>query len=164
MTQPERRYDVRPWNRTSILGAFQSGSGPGMSTRLLMIHDNIKTISALLAPLWVIQWLPVESPHNGTGMWNFRVFLAVSLDKLRNIQPRCRWLETPCRPWMWRQCDVIVDNSQIAKFMGPTWVPPGSYRPQVDPMLAPWTLLSGKSPPLHAGRLQRCSLRTRRIW
>ena len=100
-----------------------------MSTRLLMIHDNIKTISALLAPLWGIQWLPVESPHNGTGMWNFRVFLAVSLDKLRNIQPRCRWLETPCRPWMWRQCDVIVDNSQIAKFMGPTWVPPGSYRP-----------------------------------
>ena len=36
--------------------------------------------------------------------------------------------------WIW---------SQIAKFMGPTWVPPGSCRPQMGPMLAPWTLLSG---------------------
>ena len=33
--------------------------------------------------------------------------------------------------------------SQIAKFMGPTWGPPGSCRPQVGPMLATWTLLSG---------------------
>ena len=32
--------------------------------------------------------------------------------------------------------------SQIAQFMGPTWGPPGSCRPQVGPMLAPWTLLS----------------------
>ena len=32
---------------------------------------------------------------------------------------------------------------QIAKFMGPTWGPPGSCRPQMCPMLAPWTLLSG---------------------
>ena len=34
--------------------------------------------------------------------------------------------------------------TQISKFMGPTWGPPGSCRPQTDPMLAPWTLLSGK--------------------
>ena len=33
--------------------------------------------------------------------------------------------------------------SQIAKFMGPTWGPPGSFRPQMGPMMAPWTLLSG---------------------
>ena len=32
--------------------------------------------------------------------------------------------------------------SQISKFMGPTWVPPGSCRPWMGPMLAPWTLLS----------------------
>ena len=32
--------------------------------------------------------------------------------------------------------------TQIAKFMGPTWGPPGSCRPQMGPMLAPWTLLS----------------------
>ena len=35
------------------------------------------------------------------------------------------------------------DITQIAKFMGPTWGPPGSCRPQVGLMLAPWTLLSG---------------------
>ena len=34
-------------------------------------------------------------------------------------------------------------SSHIAKFMGPTWGQPGSYRPQMGPMLAPWTLLSG---------------------
>ena len=34
-------------------------------------------------------------------------------------------------------------QSQIAKFIGPTTGPPGSCRPQMGPMLAPWTLLSG---------------------
>ena len=33
--------------------------------------------------------------------------------------------------------------SQIARFTGPTWSPPGSCRSQMGPMLAPWTLLSG---------------------
>ena len=33
--------------------------------------------------------------------------------------------------------------TQIAKFMGPTWGPSGSCRPQMGPMLAPCTLLSG---------------------
>ena len=34
-------------------------------------------------------------------------------------------------------------TSQITKFMGPTWGPAGSCRPQMGPMLAPWVLLSG---------------------
>ena len=33
--------------------------------------------------------------------------------------------------------------SHIAKFMGPTWGPPGSCRSQMGRMLVPWTLLSG---------------------
>ena len=37
--------------------------------------------------------------------------------------------------------DIIA---QVAKFMGPTWGPPGSCRPQMGPMLARWTLLSGR--------------------
>ena len=36
--------------------------------------------------------------------------------------------------------------TQIAKIMGPTWGPPGSFRPQMGPMLATWTLLSGYIP------------------
>ena len=38
---------------------------------------------------------------------------------------------------------AIFPMTQIAKFMGPTWGPPGSCGPQMGPMLAPWTLLSG---------------------
>ena len=34
--------------------------------------------------------------------------------------------------------------TRIANFMRPTWGPPGSCRPQMGPMLVPWTLLSGK--------------------
>ena len=36
------------------------------------------------------------------------------------------------------------EATQISKFTGPTWDPPGSCRPQVGPMLAPRTLLSGE--------------------
>ena len=35
------------------------------------------------------------------------------------------------------------NTTQITKFMGPTSGPPGSCRPQMGPMLAPWPLLSG---------------------
>ena len=40
-----------------------------------------------------------------------------------------------------------ITFDQIAKFMGPTWGPPGSCRPQMGRMLAPWTLLSGYPKP-----------------
>ena len=38
----------------------------------------------------------------------------------------------------------IPITTLIARFMGPTWGPPGADRAQVGPMLAPWTLLSGQ--------------------
>ena len=34
-------------------------------------------------------------------------------------------------------------STQIARFMWPTWGPPGSCRPQVGPILPPWALPSG---------------------
>ena len=37
----------------------------------------------------------------------------------------------------------MCNSTQIAKLMGPTWGPPGSCQPQMGPMLAPSTLLSG---------------------
>ena len=43
--------------------------------------------------------------------------------------------------WHWRSRMIVT--SQKTRFMGPTWDPPGSCRPQVGPMLVPWTLLSG---------------------
>ena len=43
------------------------------------------------------------------------------------------------------QCQYIINvcASLIARFMGPTWGPPGADRTQIGPMLAPWSLLSG---------------------
>ena len=42
-----------------------------------------------------------------------------------------------CYPW-----PILVIGSLIARFLGPTWGPPGAERTQVGP-LSPWTLLSG---------------------
>ena len=41
----------------------------------------------------------------------------------------------------WVVISLPLLTSQIAKFMVPTRGPPGSCRPQMGPMLAPWTLL-----------------------
>ena len=38
---------------------------------------------------------------------------------------------------------LLQRTPQIARFTWPTWGPPGSCRPQVGLMLAPWILLSG---------------------
>ena len=42
---------------------------------------------------------------------------------------------------------------QIARFIWPTWGPPGSCRPQMGPMLAPWTLPSRS--PTERGRFKK---------
>ena len=47
-----------------------------------------------------------------------------------------KWLRAKCR----QDCS---NSSEIASFMWQTWGPPGSCRPQMGPMLGPWTLLSG---------------------
>ena len=56
---------------------------------------------------------------------------------MKTISRTCAIIQIKC---------VLPKLSQIAKFMVPTWGPPGSCRPQLGPMLAPWTLLSGVSP------------------
>ena len=38
---------------------------------------------------------------------------------------------------------ILLEICLIARFMGPTWDPPGADRTRVGPMLAPWTLLFG---------------------
>ena len=103
---------------------------------------------------------------------SFDDFFDLRLNKRLSKQSRREGFETPSRS-LWRHCNDMTRNrwieergwcqinghlfsrepvvsidkqenvSQIAKFMGPTWGPPGSCRPQMGPMLAPWTLLSG---------------------
>ena len=41
---------------------------------------------------------------------------------------------------------IVLLATQIARFVGPTWGPPGSCRPQMGLMLTPWTLLYGYVP------------------
>ena len=36
-------------------------------------------------------------------------------------------------------------HNPVEKFMGPIWGPAGSCLSQMNPVLAPWTLLSGKA-------------------
>ena len=56
------------------------------------------------------------------------------------------WVTNPnmgCRdPTIWQGPRTTL----IARFMGPTWGPPGADRTQVGPMWAMWTLLSGNRP------------------
>ena len=52
-------------------------------------------------------------------------------------------------------CERKPWSTLIARFMWPTWGPPGSWRPQVGPTLTPWTLLSGYVP-LHT---KECCIR-----
>ena len=51
------------------------------------------------------------------------------------LKPSCwyRW-------WLLPHINI---SYQIARFLWPTWGPPGSCRPQMGPMFAPWILLSG---------------------
>ena len=65
-----------------------------------------------------------KRPLHSNSLW---IFTGEMLDDLANA----------------KSAMALVMNSQIAKFMGPTWGPPGSCRPQMGPMLAPWTLLCG---------------------
>ena len=44
----------------------------------------------------------------------------------------------------WPNHWLCSNRTLIARFLGPPWGPSGANKTQVSPMLAPWTLLSGK--------------------
>ena len=104
------------------------------------IKENIKS-SASLAFVWEIHWWPVNPPHKWPVMRKMfpfdDVIMCTYRKELRGSVPRIHrhsllYLRTS-------ECS----QSQTASVMGPTWGPPVSSRPQMDPILAPWTLLSG---------------------
>ena len=57
-----------------------------------------------------------------------------------NIFFNIQWVNTLPKGISW----LFRESTQIG-FMCPSWGPPGSCRPQVGPMLALWTLLSGQA-------------------
>ena len=94
-------------------------------------------------------------PHHTLIMWflinNFYLYIFIPFaQRLQKTPTHSTPLmldkQTMCAHIDARQHRFIViwyNTTQIAKFMGPTWGPPGSCQPQMGPMLAPWTLLSG---------------------
>ena len=64
---------------------------------------------------------------------------------LIKAEPGVKYNHSPCYTYFTVEIKAMI-YTQIARFMGQTWGPPGSCRPQMGPMLAPWTLLSGIPP------------------
>ena len=54
----------------------------------------------------------------------------------------CAKIDNDLIAWKWINKSHSI--TLITRFMGPIWGPSGADRTQVGPMLAPWTLLSGK--------------------
>ena len=114
-----------------------------------------RLISTMGFPILVRQHLYIESGPRSTWA-RYRSKANVSDRSLIGVNPRVfafwvasPWdkMDSPHKGPVMQQAfpchDVMILATQIAKFMGPTWGPPGSCRPQMGPMLAPWTLLSG---------------------
>ena len=81
----------------------------------------------------------VNPPHYGRWWLDCLIIIWWSTTCFRSDSNQNFCLANPILP------RLLCAASQIAKFMGPTWGPPGSRRPQMGPMLAPLTLLSGRS-------------------
>ena len=75
--------------------------------------------------------------------------LEYSISQVCSLRPPCTGLK------FWLKFNSQNHTTQITKFMGPTWGPPGSCRPQMGPMLSPRTLLSGKSSNWHISKCIR---------
>ena len=58
--------------------------------------------------------------------------------KLNHVSKRGHW-------WGWMSGLPCI-TPLTARFMWPTWCPSGANRPQMGPMLVPWTLLYGSQP------------------
>ena len=125
-----RRLDILPhWGRDKITAISQTTFSNAFSIKEnvgIPIKISLKRVSRSLIKIfqyWCRQWL-------GAGQKNSHYLDQCWLDYRRiYASPGLN--------------EIVSSWSQIARFMGPIWGPPGSCRPQMGPMLAPWTLLSG---------------------
>ena len=107
-----------------------------------VVHARI----SMVWPVWVVALLWCDR----LKLWPFLVVLLLCavVERLKGISGRGR--SRTCWGSLFtlysrRYLSVALSGlltSLIAMFMEPTWGPPGSCRPQMDPMLAVWTLLS----------------------
>ena len=71
------------------------------------------------------------------------------------------WGEFRWRQVLRFQHSIMSMYTGIAKFTGPAWGQPGSCRPQMGPIVAPWTLLSGQRSCWAAGLVDVAIIPTR---
>ena len=84
----------------------------------------------------IMAWYRTGDKQLSEPRWH-RLYASPGLNELK-LYPHLS-LSTACAILLGRERKI----SQIAKFMGRTWGPPGSCRRQMGPMLAPWNMLSG---------------------
>ena len=113
---------------------------PKGSVISLDIYNSVNKILLLnvgLLNLGILPWWPLLRLLSCFPVFNSRY----SFEDLVAINFFCggfilKWVADP---WLHNTVPALV-----ARFIGPTWDPPGSCQPQVGPMWASWTLLSGR--------------------
>ena len=104
----------------------------------LQITTNYQTLR--YKPISFLVKLTIETPNHKVLYSVVGGSKAVVSDWLHYVIPIREELT------LWPILPLLLTGNKlslIARFMGPTWGPPGADRTQVGPMLAPWTLLSG---------------------
>ena len=100
-------------------------------------HKRIRYICLTMSLHWFRLWLGAAyTTHYCLNKWWHKPTMYVCVTWPYNVntwRPRQNGRHLPDNP----------DSKVHGAHLGPTWGPPGSCRPQMDPMLAPWTLLSG---------------------
>ena len=130
---------------------------------------QISDLSTLCAPITENLWIQISMDILGTWISNFHQTcscghaLKVAFQQVfwKHLTQPTRGISGELEAWGTPSSGVIkyahacpYDSAtsysqiitQIARFMWPTWGPPGSCRPQMGPMLAPWTLLLWHAP------------------
>ena len=120
-----RRWILAAWQRRMIGNSWVKG--------FLIVSGDISARVSQNAERWIIKqndniyYHQIKAHTVSQKMLKF-----IGWGKLSNVCSRQYFLPE-------------VSSDQIARFMGPTWGPPGTCRPQMGPMLDPRTLLSGWS-------------------
>ena len=115
---------------------------------------KIKTPKINTSCTWLrfsLLFLVIYSPGGSLGM----IFAGILGDSNKNtLRPITQYLKDVRLTLVVAIARCCRTTTLIARFMGPTWGPSEADRTQVGPMMAPWTLLSGKPLP------NQCEIRT----
>ena len=85
--------------------------------------------------------------HDATVLLSWHVLSFVIIGRIfydqEHYKWKLNWILNPIEISLVGRTPGFCSLTQIARFVWPTWGPPGSWRPQVGPTLAPWILLWG---------------------